>query len=226
LESRFFTGCCECFRMLPKRNKTLVLLICLSGLAAAACGDDGQIRGGDSLTAKVAPPAVEETAMSDSVILEPSPYQPGSDTILIEAYGGRSGDTGKVVSPTMTMFKSVLLPGWGQAANRKYVKAGAVLIVESYFIYKWIAYARKTSDWREKWRSAPIELKGPYFAKYTDYRDTRNSFIWYTGLTVFLSMFDAYVDAHLLHFPKDILLKENVSVGFNPAGGAEMSVTY
>jgi len=212
--------------MLPKRNKTLVFLICLSCLAAAVCGDDGQLRGGDSSAAKVTPPAAEETAKSDSVILEPSPYQPGSDTILIKVYGGRIGDTGKVVSPTMTMFKSVLLPGWGQAANRKYVKAGVVFVVESYFIYKWIVYAGKTSDWREKWRSAPIELKGPYFAKYTDYRDTRNSFIWYTALTVFLSMFDAYVDAHLQPFPKNIPLQENLSVGFGPAGGAEMSVTY
>lgn len=179
----------------------------------------------------VTPPSVCDTATADtmvpeSVSLQPIMYHPGSDTVLMTVYQERSEKNAHKHSPTLTLFKSVVFPGWGQFSNGKYVKAGLVFAVESYFIYKAVYYGQKASDWREKWNAAPDDQKYLYFSKYADYRDTRNSFLWYTGLTVFLSMFDAYVDAHLANFPKDIPTSDNVSLNFDPGPESHLTLTY
>jgi hypothetical protein len=170
--------------------------------------------------------AVADTTLPDSVNLVPTLYRPGSDTVLMAVYYNRTGATGKKRSPTLTLFKSVVFPGWGQFSNHKYIKAGLVFVVESYFIYKAVYYADKAADWRAKWKAAPEDQKYLYFNQYADYRDTRNSFLWYTALTVFLSMFDAYVDAHLANFPKDIPGADNVSLDFDPGRESRLTLSY
>jgi len=240
--------------MLPSRNKALIFLIWLGCIPAIASGDHARPGCGwahaptfeagflpEAAFSSLAmvneeepPPAPEDTSTSDtasradSIILEPTFYRPGLDTGLVAAYRNRTSKKREGPSPTLTMFKSVLVPGWGQVANGKYVKAGVVFVVESYFIYKWIYYAGKASDWRNKWQSASPGLKGTYFVKYADYRDTRNSFVWYTGLTVFISMFDAYVDAHLQDFPKDIPTQAGLSldIGSNERPGLTLKYRF
>jgi len=179
----------------------------------------------------VTPPSACDTGAVDtmapeSVSLNPILYQPGPDTVLMAAYRDRSEESGHKQSPTLTLFKSVVFPGWGQYSNGKYVKAGLVFAVESYFIYKAIYYGSKASDWRSKWKAAPDDQKYLYYNQYVDYRDTRNSFYWYTGLTIFLSMFDAYVDAHLRNFPKDIPTSDKVTVDFDPGKESRLALTY
>jgi len=88
-------------------------------------------------------------------------------------------------SPTGTLLKSVAFPGWGQWSNGKKQKAGIYFGVEGYFITKsliWRHRARQDAD----------------FATLSHARDRRNYFYWLTGLTVFISMFDAYADRYLL----------------------------
>lgn len=167
-----------------------------------------------------------DTAASDTVILEPVLYVPGTDTLLIKQYHSQDTSKGTVGSPTVNLFKSVIFPGWGQYGNRKYIKAGVILAVESYFIYKAIDNGRQASDWHDRWREAPSELKNLYFSEYTDYRDRRNTFIWYTALTVFLSMFDAYVDAHLQNFPQKTSDTESVSIEALPGGETRLTFSY
>ncbi len=179
----------------------------------------------------ITPPSICDTSVADtmvpeSVSLQPIMYHPGPDTVLMAVYQSRSGENKHKHSPTLTLFKSVAFPGWGQFSNGKYIKAGLIFAVESYFIYKAVYYGGKASDWKEKWKSAPESQKYLYFNQYADYRDTRNSFLWYTGLTVFLSMFDAYVDAHLANFPKDIPASDNVSLDFDPGPESRLTLTY
>ncbi len=179
----------------------------------------------------VTPPSACDTTVADTMIpesvsLKPILYQPGPDTVLMAAYRNRSEENKHKRSPTLTLFKSVVFPGWGQFSNGKYVKAGLVFAVESYFIYKAVYYGNKASEWRAEWKAAPENQKYLYFNQYADYRDTRNSFLWYTGLTVFLSMFDAYVDAHLANFPKDIPTSDNISLDFDPGRESHLTLTY
>ena len=181
-----------------------------------------------AIPSQTMPPYPSDTSQPppDTMIAEPEPYRPGVDTLLINAYRSTDSITGRKPSPTITMFKSVAFPGWGQYANRKYIKAGLVFAVESYVIYRAVELGIKASDWRTKWKNAPAELKSEYFRKYADFRDRRNTFLWYTALTVFLSMFDAYVDAHLAQFPKDAVSSKNIQVAFAPANIPGLSLQY
>lgn len=88
-------------------------------------------------------------------------------------------------SPTGTLLKSVAFPGWGQWANGKKQKAAIYFGIESYWITKALI-------WRHRARTADD------FAEFTHAQDRRNFFYWLTGITVFVSMFDAYADRYLL----------------------------
>jgi len=159
---------------------------------------------------------LDDSIRVDSVVLEPEMYHFGSDTILINSFAAPRPDSSPGPSPTLTMFKSVVLPGWGQAANRKYLKAALVCAVETYFISRAIHFAGKASDWRKIWKATPALAT---FRQYADYRDSRNSNLWGTAITIFLSMFDAYVDAHLRNFPPQI--PKGSSLSLTISGGRE-----
>lgn len=164
--------------------------------------------------------------LPESTSLRPLMYQPGADSILINAYRTEGVIEPKKSTPTVALFKSVAFPGWGQYSNKKYLKAGLVLVVESYFIYKAVDNGRKASDWREKWKNETGTLKDDYFNTYADYRDERNANLWYTALTVFLSMFDAYVDAHLATFPKQVPKPADLSIGGAPFDGIACNLVF
>jgi hypothetical protein len=159
----------------------------------------------------------------DSVVLDPILYLPGDDTLLVQYYGTPDTSMSKR-SPTLTMFKSVAVPGWGQISNGKYLKAGIIILAESYFIYKAIDFGRQASDWRKKWENAPDELKFTYFNTYAGYRDKRNTNLWYTAVIVFLSMFDAYVDAHLQNFPATD--RTDIVLDMSDDGRARVELSY
>jgi hypothetical protein len=167
-----------------------------------------------------------DTIKSDSVTLDPILYQPEGDTLLLGVYQSRQATDNAKKSPTLTMFKSFVFPGWGQFSNGKYIKGVIILAAESYFIYQAVDYGKKAEDWRKKWREAPRELKSEYFEKYAEYRDRRNSNLWYTGLIIFLSMFDAYVDAHLQNFPDDISAAEGLSLNLVPGEESRLLLNY
>lgn len=109
--------------------------------------------------------------------------------------------------PTIALFKSMVIPGWGQIGNGKYIKAGLIIGLEAYFISRIIKYAGDASDARDAFdeinaSDAEEYVKTTYLNKYKDARADRNKFSWYLGTTIFISMFDAFVDAHLSNFPK------------------------
>ena len=88
-------------------------------------------------------------------------------------------------SPTGTLLKSVAFPGWGQWSNGKKQKSAIYFGIESYWITKALV-------WRHRARVADD------LAEFAHARDRRNYFYWLTGITVFISMFDAYSDRYLL----------------------------
>jgi hypothetical protein len=103
--------------------------------------------------------------------------------------------------PTGALLLSVAIPGGGQFYNHQYIKFLLYGGTETYLI-KYVSWRWKQMD--EHWlnfKNAGDDLtKARQFALYEKKRDSRNTHIWLTALVVFVSMFDAYVDAHLADF--------------------------
>jgi len=105
-------------------------------------------------------------------------------------------------NPTVALFKSMFVPGLGQVGNRRYIKAIVIAGLETWFIGSAIHYGRQASGFRDQWNEATdVTSRNVYYGLYEDRRDERNKFSWFAGITIFVSMFDAYVDAHLSGSP-------------------------
>lgn len=111
----------------------------------------------------------------------------------------------KKKSPMGALIRSVAFPGWGQLYNEKYIKAALVFGVEATYI------ALAADEWRKRdfhkgnYQKAPPNSPEQYweFDQYRFHEDRRNLYLWVVSGIIFLSMFDAYVDAHLYTFDKD-----------------------
>jgi hypothetical protein len=105
-------------------------------------------------------------------------------------------------NPTGALLRSAFVPGLGQLYNRKYIKAVIFAAGES-----WLGYGIY-NDWKEadrhekNFRSAPDDpvYQAREFSEFEDARDSRNLKMWILAVTIFYSMFDAYVDAQLSDF--------------------------
>jgi Family of unknown function (DUF5683) len=111
-------------------------------------------------------------------------------------------------SPTGIMFRSLLIPGWGQATNHAWVKAVLVAGAET---------ALAVSVIQDTHELSTLTASDPQYATIYDHRQ-RNA--WWLGGVVFLSMVDAYVDAHLKGFdvqlgpePSDNELRVTARIG-------------
>ena len=97
-------------------------------------------------------------------------------------------------------------PGWGQLYNRKYLKSLAVVAGEGYCIVQAIRYWDLSEQAYDRFVQTEDDdsQKQFYYYDYDFYQDRRNLFLWISGLAIFISMIDAYVDAHLANFDIDI----------------------
>jgi hypothetical protein len=135
------------------------------------------------------------------------------------------GDSLKRVKPKRApmgaLLRSVAVPGWGQYYNRKYIKSAVVFSAETFFITKAIHWWKKTEDQYNSIQQTidPSQQRIRYNI-YRSYRTSRDDYLWAVGLTVFLSMFDAYVDAHLASFDVDITPDFEA-----PKGGASIKLS-
>ncbi len=126
----------------------------------------------------------------------------------------------KTQNPTIALFKSMFVPGWGQIGNKRYIKAGVIISLEVILAGTIYHYTQKTSDARENFLNADDNNQARLFNDFMDAKSERNRFGWFLGTTIFLSMFDAFVDAHLAKFPKydkkisvDVMPTENRTLG-------------
>jgi len=140
---------------------------------------------------------------------------------LSGGYAEAPQDTVSRQKPTLALFKSMLVPGWGQIGNHQYVKAGAAIALESVLIGAIVHWAGKTGDAKNAFdNSADTLMRGALYKTYLDYKDKRNYYSWLLGTTIFISMFDAYVEAHLAGFPKEN--EEGLSFKIEPADGKSL----
>lgn len=152
-----------------------------------------------------------------------SRYAAVSDTVNREAR--------LIQSPTGALFKSLLVPGWGQIGNHKYFKALIYGGLEVLFIGAALNYKfQAQDDWdtfADLSARGKIDSANAAHATYTDHKNRRNRYTWYAAITVFVSMFDAYVDAHLSGFPKvDKHNRVGVKVGPDDRSELALSLAY
>jgi hypothetical protein len=123
--------------------------------------------------------------------------------------------------PTGALLYSAFIPGAGQVYNGKYLKAliyGGLEIAlglsTSKYWQQMDRHQRNFMDVNSIARppgsmtltpnqsdlSIDAAYKSKEFTLYETARDNRNLYLWLTGLTLFISMFDAYVDAHFADF--------------------------
>jgi hypothetical protein len=145
-----------------------------------------------------AAPVVDSAEAKDTVLFEP-----------VRVAGVRRWEMDPVdlehhlnQNPTVALFKSMLVPGLGQIGNRSYIKAAIAIGLESWLFSRALHYRSETRERWERYESAEeVQLRNIYYAEYQDSRSQRNKYTWFTALTIFVSMFDAYVDAHLSGTP-------------------------
>jgi hypothetical protein len=175
---------------------------------------------------------VETAPVADSV------RPPAADTLLYTPPPDRSR-AGEVTNPadleqhmtqkpTIALFKSLLVPGWGQIGNHRYVKAAFFIAVEGSCIASAIHFNRQFNDAKRLYESTEtIAERNRRYPDLDQKRKSRNKWLWYAGIATFVSMFDAYVDAHLSGSPLDKRNdKVNVDVGPDLDGGIRASVSY
>jgi hypothetical protein len=136
----------------------------------------------------------------------------GSDTTLFVPVPG-DGDSALVIdtnnlerhlyqNPTAALFKSLLVPGLGQVGNHRYVKAVIYAGLEGWFIGAAIHYGKQADNFKRKYdATTDVANRNAYHSLYKDRADERSKYVWFAGIATFVSMFDAYVDAHLSGSP-------------------------
>ncbi len=135
-----------------------------------------------------------------------------------------------IQNPTAALFKSLIVPGWGQIGNHRYVKAAFFAGLETWFVIEAVHYGGQANDWKKLYDAASgTELRNSYHAIYRSKYTARSKYIWYAGITTFVSIFDAYMDAHLSGEPKPEKTQK-FKLSFTPAGstgpGATLSLRF
>lgn len=115
-------------------------------------------------------------------------------------------------SPTGALLRSVAFPGWGQFYNRKYFKSAIVFGAEATFITLAAIEWSRMNEHKKNFQNPDYPNRYWEFEQFEFYEDRRNLFLWITAGIVFLSMFDAYVDAHLYNFDQEEVRDLSISL--------------
>jgi len=96
----------------------------------------------------------------------------------------------KAKSPTGAMIRSMLVPGWGQVYNGKYLKALVYAGTQLSFLYG----AHVQNNRYHHYRDIGYNVDADF------YQSDRNRLLWWLFGITLVSMGDAFVDAHLSQF--------------------------
>jgi len=126
-------------------------------------------------------------------------------------------ETNSKHSPSKASFYSAVLPGLGQAYNKKYWKVP--------FVYGAFAATMLTAKfWNvelQTWRSELLKIQNGGTSRFTTNfvqtnidrtRQKRDKFYIYTAIVYFLNVFEAHVDAHL----RDFEVNDDLSFKISP----------
>ena len=142
-----------------------------------------------------------------SFLFSVSALSQSADTIKADT---SLSDSGFVMqkSPMGAMLRSAVLPGFGQFYNESYWKIPVIWGVSAWFLYLWNDRNDLYVYYKDQYNISLNETSNSsssfYKARRDFYRDDRDLFAIYLGLTYFLNLIDAYVDAHLFDFDINI----------------------
>jgi hypothetical protein len=125
-------------------------------------------------------------------------------------------------SPMGALLRSVAFPGWGQFYNRKYFKSAVVFGAETTFITLAAIEWGRMNKHKKNFQNPDHPDRYWEFEQFEFYEDRRNLFLWITAGIVFLSMFDAYVDAHLYNFDREEVRDMSISLVPQAGGGKDV----
>ncbi len=129
-------------------------------------------------------------------------------------------------SPTGALLRSVVFPGWGQFYNRKYLKGVVVFGAETTFITLAVIEWSRMNTHKKNFQNPNYPDRYWEFEQFQFYEDRRNLFLWITAGIVFLSMFDAYVDAHLYNFDREKVRDLSISLIPEANGGNNIKIVF
>lgn len=132
--------------------------------------------------------------------------------------------------PRYVMFRSLLVPGWGQWYNRSWIKALAVAGGEATFAVQLVddhrALDRLKGDVDAAARRGDAvgyaEAVNRYNARLEPYIQRQ----WLLGAVIAYAMLDAYVDAHFRNFDIEFQTDPALPGGKPPATGARISYRW
>ncbi len=115
-------------------------------------------------------------------------------------------DTNKFVmqkSPWGAVLRSAIIPGYGQFYNESYWKIPVIWSVLGYLSYQWNSANISYRQYRDLYELSitPDKKSNLKYLEWREfYKDQRDFFAVFIGITYFLNLVDAYVDAHLFDF--------------------------
>ncbi len=165
----------------------------------------------------------EETKSPDTTIFQETSLLAGSSLVT----DSTNFEKHLIQNPTKALFKSMLVPGWGQYGNKKKIKALLFASFDIWMISKALNHKKKANDlWNLYESSDDIDTRNYYHSLYDSERNRRNKYTWYAVITSFFAMFDAYVDAHLSGFPKEKDKKLSIDIVPSESSGAVVSLSF
>jgi hypothetical protein len=122
--------------------------------------------------------------------------------------------------PRFVMMRSLLIPGWGQAYNRAWFKAGLVAAGEVAFGVAIYNDTKRLDDLHKQLE--PLDQSDPEYVaianEYNDEIDQRTAHAWLLGAVVTYALVDAYVDANFRGFDMEFRHDPALPNGPPPAG--------
>lgn len=119
-------------------------------------------------------------------------------------------------SPWGAVLRSAVIPGFGQFYNESYLKIPVIWGFIGYFAYVWIDNNDSYKQYKDLYVQS--DFSNSRLKQLRDfYKDQRDEFAIYIGLTYFLQLVDAYVDAHLFDFdvtPDPITKSPQIGIKF------------
>ncbi|MEE8576867.1 MAG: DUF5683 domain-containing protein [candidate division Zixibacteria bacterium] len=181
------------------------------------------------LLTTVASAAQQEDLSPDLELIDTTLFSPDSTITLHGSVSDSINYEEKLYQKPMTaLFKSALIPGWGQWGNRRKFRALALLGFQVWLISTAVDHGMTARDFRNQWEDAETAIdRNHFYDLYESSRDSRNKYTWFAVITSFLSMFDAYIDAHMSGSPKH-QDEHKLSIDFSPGSNetAQVSLSY
>jgi len=107
---------------------------------------------------------------------------------------------------------SAVIPGAGQIYNESYIKAGMAITVEGLFLGFFLKNDHQSKKYYDLWQDSDSQSD---YSQYEFYYEKRQNYLWWLGISIFISTFDAVTDAYLHDFEDQ---KQKIRLQFNDGG--------